>query len=162
LIDKMSIIAKIESVEADRSAARITLLGVPDIPGVAAKVFSPLAALGIGVEMIVQNSMRGGITDIAFLVRKERLDEAIAACRGIAGEVEAQGVSFNTEISRVTVAGKDLTEDAGLPSKMFSALAAESVNIEMIVSNALAITCVVSAASAEKAVTVLRGGLLHS
>jgi aspartate kinase len=148
--------AKIESIDVDHSAARITLLGVPDIPGVAAKVFAPLAARGIGVEMIVQNNMRGGITDIGFLVHKERLDDAIEVCRDVALEVEAQGVSFSTEVARVTVSGKDLTEDASLPAKTFFALAAASVNIEMIVSNALSITCVVAAATAEKAMTSLR------
>jgi aspartate kinase len=154
-------IAKIESVDVDHSVARITLLGVPDIPGVAAKVFTPLAELGIGVEMIVQNNMRGGITDIGFLVRKERLDDAIEACRDVALEVEAQGVSFSTEVARVTVAGKDLTEDASLPAKTFSALAVASVNIEMIVSNTLSITCVVAAATAEKAMTALRESFLQ-
>ncbi|MDR2175118.1 MAG: ACT domain-containing protein [Synergistaceae bacterium] len=157
----MSQKAKIESVNVDHSAARITLLGVPDIPGVAAKVFSPLAASGIGVEMIVQNNMRGGITDIGFLVRKERLDDAVGACRNVALEIEAQGVSFSTEIACVTVAGKDLTEDAGLPAKTFSALAEASVNIEMIVSNALSITCVVAAASAEKAAAALSENFLQ-
>ena len=152
----MSRSAKIEGVNVDHSAARITLLGVPDIPGVAAKVFSPLADRGVGVEMIVQNNMRGGITDIGFLVRKERLDDAVDACRDAALEIEAQGVSFSTEIARVTVIGSDLTEDASLPAKTFSALAAASVNIEMIVFNTLSITCVVAAASAEKAETALR------
>jgi aspartate kinase len=141
-------------------AARITLLGVPDIPGVAAKVFSPFAARGIGVEMIVQNNMRGGITDIGFLVRKEYLDDATEICRDVALEIEAQGVSFSTEIARVTVTGKNLTEDASLPAKMFSTLAAASVNIEMIVSNALSITCVVAAATAEKAAAALRESFL--
>jgi aspartate kinase len=147
-------------VTVDHSAARITLLGVPDIPGVAAKVFAPLAGRGVGVEMIVQNNMRGGITDIGFLVRKERLDDAVDACRDVAQAIEAQGVTFSTEIARVTVAGRDLTEDASLPAQTFSALAAASVNIEMIVSNALSIICVVAAASAEKAAAALSEAFL--
>jgi aspartate kinase len=157
----MSLGTKIEGVNADHSAARITILGVPDIPGVAAKVFSPLAARGVGVEMIVQNNMRGGITDIGFLVRKERLDDAVEVCRDVALEIDAQGVSFSTEIACLTITGKNLNEDVNLPANTFSTLAAASVNIEMIVSNDLSITCVVSAATAEKAMTALRESFLN-
>ncbi|GHS87203.1 hypothetical protein AGMMS49957_06660 [Synergistales bacterium] len=152
--------AKIKDIRVDRSAARITLLGVPDVPGVAAKVFSPLAEHGIGAEMIVQNSMRGGMTDIGFLVKKERLDNAIIVCRDVAAEIEAQGVSFNTEIARVTVVGDGLTEDASVSAAMFSTLADAGVNIEMIVSDALFITCVVGTGGAEKAADALRAALL--
>ncbi|MDR1048565.1 MAG: ACT domain-containing protein [Synergistaceae bacterium] len=151
--------ARVGDVRADRSAVRITLLGVPDVPGVAARVFSPLAELEIGVEMIVQNTMRGGVTDIAFLVRRERLDDAIGACRKAAREIGAQGVSFNTEIARVSLTGENLD---GMPAKMFSALAAASVNIEMIVSNPLFITCVVAASEAEKATAALREAFLRA
>ncbi|GHV37552.1 hypothetical protein FACS1894187_14560 [Synergistales bacterium] len=152
--------AKIEDICVDRSAARITLLGVPDVPGVAAKVFSPLAEQGIGAEMIVQNSMRGGMTDIGFLVKKERLDNAISICRDVAQEIEAQGVSFSTEIARVTVVGDGITEDAAISAGMFSTLAAAGVNIEMIVSSSLFITCVVEAEKAEKAADALRAAFL--
>jgi aspartate kinase len=138
-------------VRIDRSGARIVLLGVPDVPGVAARVFSTLAAGRIGVEMIVQNNMRGGMTDIGFLVKKERLDDAIGVCRKVATDIDAQGVSFNTEIARVSVYGSDLGDKPEVPAKMFSALAEAGVNIEMIVSNALYITCVVAETAADKA-----------
>ncbi|MDR1740954.1 MAG: ACT domain-containing protein [Synergistaceae bacterium] len=136
-------------MKVDYSSARIVLLGVPDVPGVAAKVFSPLSEAGIRVDMIVQNSMRGGITDIGFLLPKNRMDDAIEICSRTALEVHAQGVSFNTETARVTV-GAD-------PAAVFSALAAASVNIEMIVSGPDSLTCVVAASSAERAAEALSG-----
>ncbi|MDR1733246.1 MAG: ACT domain-containing protein [Synergistaceae bacterium] len=146
----------VEDVRSDHSAARIVLLGVPDVPGVAAKVFSALAEQQVGAAMIVQNNMRGGMTDIGFLVRKERLDAAIVVCRKVAAEVGAQGVSFNTEVARVSVCGRNLGDNPEVPAKMFSALAKAGVNIEMIVSNALDITCVVAEPSASAAVEALQ------
>jgi aspartate kinase len=146
----------IDDVRIDRTAARIVLLGVPDVPGVAAEVFSALAGRRIGVEMIVQNNMRGGMTDIGFLVKKERLDDTIVVCRKTAADIEAQGVSFNTEVARVSVRGKNLTENPEIPAKMFSALASVGVNIEMIVSNSIDITCVVSETDADRAIETLQ------
>ena len=148
--------SRVTGVNIDHESARITLLGVPDVPGVAAKIFSALAERGVGVEMIVQNNMRGGVTDVGFLVGKERLNDAIEACRRVAKEIEAQGVSFSTEIARVTLAGDNLAGAVDVPAKMFSALAEASVNIDMIVSNSWDITCVVAAGSAEKAAAALR------
>lgn len=153
LEDRRSIV---DDVRVDHSAARIVLLGVPDVPGVAARVFTALAARQVGAEMIVQNNMRGGMTDIGFLVKKECLDDAIAVCREVATAIEAQGVSFNTEVARVSVHGNDLTGDPEVPARMFSALAGAEVNIEMIVSNSLYVTCVVAETAAEKAAEALR------
>ena len=148
--------SRIDDVRIDHSTARIVMLGVPDVPGVASKVFSPLAEKGIGAEMIVQNSMRGGMTDIGFLVKKDRLDDAISLCRSVASSIEAQGVSFNTEIARVIIAGAGLSEDPAIAANTFTALAEVGVNIEMIVSNSLSVTCVVAASDAEKASAALR------
>ncbi|MDR1874288.1 MAG: ACT domain-containing protein [Synergistaceae bacterium] len=147
---------KLSDVRIDHSSARITLLGVPDVPGVAAKIFTALAGRGVGVEMIVQNNMRGGITDVGFLVAKECLNNAIEACRQVVKAIDAQGVSFNTEIARVSLLGENLSRAIDIPAKMFSALAEAQVNIEMIVSNSYDITCVVAANSAETAAAVLR------
>lgn len=152
--------ARVEAVCIDRDGARIVLMGVPDVPGVAARVFSALAERAVGVEMIIQNNMRGVVTDIGFLVRQERLDDAISVCREVAKEIGAQGVSFSTEIARVSISGSNLWEDAAIPSKMFSALAGAGVNIDMIVSNTHSVTCVVAAPAAEKAAEALRGKFL--
>jgi aspartate kinase len=147
---------RLSDVCIDYTSARITLLGVPDEPGVAARIFTALANRGVGVEMIVQNNMRGGITDIGFLVMKECVDNAVEACRQVVKAIEAQGVSFNTEIARVSLVGENLSKAIDIPAKMFSALAEAKINIEMIVSNSYDITCVVATQSAEKAAAVLR------
>ena len=147
---------RLSDVCIDRSSARITLLGVPDVPGAAARIFTALANRGVGVEMIVQNNMRGGITDIGFLVMKQHLDNAIEACRYVVKAIDAQGVSFNAEIARVSLVGENLAKAVDIPAKMFSTLAEAQINIEMIVSNAYGITCVVAAQSAEKAAAALR------
>ena len=146
---------KLEKIIRSRDDARIVLMGVPDVPGVAATVFSALAEKNIAVQMIVQNNMRGGITDIAFLVRKKRLDDAIDICRQTAEKIEAQGVSLNSEIACVSIYGQNLAESPDVPSRMFAALAAAGVNIQMIGSNFLSITCVVAETAADKALDAL-------
>ncbi|MCF0247218.1 MAG: aspartate kinase [Synergistes sp.] len=145
----------IKSVIHDTKAAKIVLLGVPDIPGVAARLFSDLADVGIGAAMIIQNNMRGGINDIGFLVKKTNLEAASRVCRKLCSEIEAQGVSFDTEIARVTIVGAGIANHPEIPSKMFNILAKAGINIEMIASTALAITCIVGSANAEDAVRAL-------
>jgi aspartate kinase len=148
--------ARVSDVRIDRSSARIVLLGVPDIPGVAAGIFSELAERGVGVAMIVQNNMRGGVTDVGFLVEKARLDDAVEGCRKVTKAIHAQGVSFSTEIARVSLVGLNLNRAVDIPAKMFSTLAEAKINIDMIVSNSYDITCVVAANAAETAARALR------
>lgn len=145
----------VKAVVHDLKVAKVVLMGVPDVPGVAGRLFSNLAERGVGAEMIIQNTMRGGLNDIGFLVRKENLDEAIDVCRNFSAEVDAQGVSFNTEIARVSIVGSGIANHPDIPSRMFTILAKESINIEMIASTALAVTCVVAATRAEDAVRAL-------
>ena len=146
----------IESIRLDRGCARIILLGVPDLPGVAARVFSALAERNVGVEMIVQNNMRGGMTDMTFLIRKDRLDDAIPVCRTAAEAIKAQGVSFNTEVASVSIHGEELSSNPDVTAKMFSTLASVNVNIEMITSSAFAVTCVIDATAVDRAVAALQ------
>ena len=139
----------------DNEVAKVAILGVPDTPGIAAALFSALADRGVVAEMIVQSVMRGQVNDIAFLVRKEFLGEAIDACRRSVREIGAQGVAFDSEIARITLEGADIAGDPGIPGRMFSVLAGESVNIDMISSAEMNITCVVSSADSEKAARAL-------
>jgi aspartate kinase len=145
----------VKAVVHDLKVAKVVLMGVPDVPGVAGRLFSSLAERGVGAEMIIQNTMRGGLNDIGFLVRKENLDGAIDVCRNFSAEVDAQGVSFNTEIARISIVGSGIANHPDIPSRMFTILAKESINIEMIASTALAVTCVVAATRAEDAVRAL-------
>ena len=145
----------IKAVVHDLQVAKVVLLGVPDITGVAARLFNSLAKNGVGTEMIIQNNMRGGVNDIGFLVKKANLETAIQVSREICREIEAQGVSFDTEIARVTIVGAGIANHPEIPSKMFTVLAEEGINIEMIASTALALTCIVGSNRAEDAVKAL-------
>ena len=146
----------IKSVAHDLEVAKVVMMGVPDIPGVAGRLFSRLAERGVGAEMIVQNNMRGGFNDIGFLVRKEKLDDAIEVCRAFNREVEAQGVSFNTEIACVSVIGEGIAAHPDIPARMFTTLGKAGVNIDMISSTDLFVTCVVASTCADDAVRALR------
>ena len=139
----------------DGEVAKVAVLGVPDTPGIAAALFSALAGRGVAAEMIVQSVMRGQVNDIAFLVRKEYLGEAIEVCRRSVREIGAQGVAFDSEIGKITLEGAPVAEDPAIPARMFSVLAEGSVNIDMISSTDRNITCVVSSADSERAVRAL-------
>lgn len=145
----------IKAVVQDSKVAKVVLLGVPDIPGVAARLFSSLAQKGVGAEMIIQNNMRGGVNDIGFLVKKINLETAIQVCREMCREIDAQGVSFDTEIARVTIVGAGIANHPEIPPRMFNILAEEGINIDMIASTSLALTCIVAASRADDAVRAL-------
>ena len=145
----------IKTIVHDLKAAKVVIMGVPDVPGVAGRLFTNLAERGVGAEMIIQNNMRGGLNDIGFLVRKDSLDEAIDVCRNFSREVGAQGVSFNTEIARVSVIGVGVAERHDIQPRVFTALAKEGINIEMISSTALDVTCVVASSRVDYAIRAL-------
>ena len=146
----------IKAVTHDLEVAKVVLMGVPDVPGVAGRLFTSLAERGVGAEMIVQNNMRGGLNDIGFLIRKENLDDAIEVCRSFSRDVEAQGVSFNTEIARVSIIGEGIAGRPDIPARMFTTLGKAGVNIDMISSTDLFVTCVVESTRADDAARALR------
>ena len=151
----------IKAVVQDTSIAKVVLLGVPDTPGVAARLFANLADEGVTSEMIVQNNMRGGVNDIGFLVKSQCLESAIAVCRKLCDEVEAQGVSFDTEVARVSIIGAGIANHPEIPSKMFRILADAGINIEMIASTSLALTCVVATQNVDDAVRTLHKNFIE-
>lgn len=145
----------IKAIVHDKNIAKIAVLGVPDVPGIAAGLFSKLAERGIGVEMIIQSVMRGDVNDIAFLVKEALLGEAIEVCNDYAQEIDAQGVTYDSEIGRVSVVGIGLSVYPDIPAQMFSVLSREGINIDMISSTSNSITCVISSSSIDKAVSSL-------
>ncbi|MDR1482912.1 MAG: aspartate kinase [Synergistaceae bacterium] len=151
----------VKGVVLDSGVAKVVMMGVPDVPGVAGRLFSNLAERSIGPEMIIQNNMRGGLNDIGFLVKKESLDDTIEVCRDFARNIDAQGVSFNTEISRVSIVGAGIANHPEVPSRMFNVLAGEGINIDMIAATALAVTCVVASPRAEDAVRALHAHFIE-
>ena len=132
----------------------VVFLGVPNVPGVASEIFGALSAHGVSVSMVTQNTMRGGRSDLSFLISKDKLDDVIPVCREAAERVGGQGVSFATEVAAISVSlGADA---AGTLSKIFEALASVKVNIEIINSTIESAICIVSKTRAEEVLEALK------
>lgn len=147
--------AIISAVTADASEAKITVTGVPDKPGVAGTLFRRLADRDVNVDMIVQNVSEHGITNISFTVPHDDLGRGREVCDRLAEEIGATGVTTNAEIGRVSVVGAGMKSNPGVAATVFETLAANGVNIEMISTSAIRISCVVAENQLERAVQVL-------
>jgi aspartate kinase len=148
--------ALIRSVTPDLSEAKVTVSGVPDQPGVAAGLFRQLADGDVNVDMIVQNVSEGGVTDISFTVPKSDLSQALGICESVAGSIGAAKVVADDDIAKISVIGAGMKSNPGVAATMFEVLAAHGINIEMISTSAIRISCVIAESEAERAV-----GLLH-
>jgi aspartate kinase len=147
--------AIVSGVAHDSSEAKVTIAGVPDRPGIAASVFRPLADAGVNIDMIVQNVSEAGHTDISFTLPKEDLAHAEPILQKVANEVGASGFSRDSDIAKVSLVGAGMKTDAGVAADMFEALAQAGINIEIISTSSIRISCVVRAADAQRAVRVL-------
>ena len=147
--------AIISAVTHDTSEAKVTVTHVPDRPGVAAKLFRALADRDVNVDMIVQNVSLQGTTDISFTLPTEHLVAGLDVCRAVAAEIGANEVLSDSDIARVSLIGAGMKTHPGVAAQMFETLAAESVNIEMISTSSIRISCVVRAESVERAVQSL-------
>jgi aspartate kinase len=149
--------AIVSAVTHDVSEAKVTVSGVPDKPGIAARLFREMAVGEINVDMIVQNVSDHGVTDISFTVPKSDLDRAVAVCQRLATEIGATGVASDADIARVSIVGAGMKSNPGVAANMFATLANDGINIEMISTSAIRISCVVRAQQVEDAV-----GALHT
>ncbi|MCC6223181.1 MAG: aspartate kinase [Thermoleophilia bacterium] len=147
--------AIISGVAHDASEAKVTISGVPDQPGVAARVFRPLADAGVNIDMIVQNVSVAGRSDISFTVPVTDLDRAEPILRSVAGEVGATDVATDTDVAKVSVVGAGMKTHPGIAADMFDALADAGINIEIISTSPIRISCVVRASEVERAVAVV-------
>jgi aspartate kinase len=145
----------VSSVTVNKKEARITLIKVPDQPGVAAKIFSPLATAGINVDMIIQNRHSGKFNDLTFTVPTPDYEKAMALAREIASEIHAEDVLGDVNIAKVSVIGVGMKNHSGVASLMFAALADENINILMISTSEIRISCVIAEKYAELAVRTL-------
>jgi aspartate kinase len=145
----------VSSVTVNKKEARITLIKVPDQPGVAAKIFKPIADAGINVDMIIQNRHSGKFNDLTFTVPTTDFESAMELSRKIASEIGAEDVLGDTNIAKVSVIGVGMKNHSGVASRMFGALAAENINILMISTSEIRISCVISEKYAELAVRAL-------
>ncbi len=145
----------IRSVTPDASEAKITVAGVADRPGVAASMFRRLADAGVNVDMIVQSASEHGITDISFTVPEDDVDTAAEITRSVADEIGATGVTANRDIARVSLVGAGMKSHPGVAATMFETLSNNQINIEMISTSPIRISCVVRQDCADTATQAL-------
>ncbi len=147
--------AIISAVTHDATESKVTVVGVPDKPGISATLFEELADANIVIDMIVQNTSHSGKTDISFTVPKADMAVAEGIVARVAKEIGAEGVEHQTDIAKVSVVGAGMKTSPGVAAKMFRVLADNDVNIEMISTSTIRISCVVSAGKMEGAVRAL-------
>ncbi|MEJ2097880.1 MAG: aspartate kinase, partial [Deltaproteobacteria bacterium] len=145
----------VSGVTHDKDEARITLKKVPDQPGIAAKIFSPISEAGIVVDMIIQNTRAGGKTDLTFTVPRANYERALKIEQRVAEEIGAEEVFGDENIAKVSVIGVGMKNNSGVASIMFTTLARENINIMMISTSEIRISCIIEENYAELAVRVL-------
>lgn len=147
----------IRGIAADKNQAKATLLGVPDTPGVAARIFKELAAANINVDMIVQNVSAAGITDVSFTVAKDDIAKTRRVIEPLVKEIRAAGLNFDPDIAKVSIVGVGMKSHSGVAYRMFDVLATRHINIEMISTSEIKISVVIRAGEADEAVRSLHG-----
>ena len=145
----------ISGVVHDASESKVTVVGVPDRPGISASLFENLANANINVDMIVQNTSKDGLTDISFTVPKADMKVAEDIVSRVSKEINAQGVSHESDIAKVSLVGAGMKTSPGVAAKMFRVLADNNINIHMISTSTIRVSVVVSASDMESAVRSL-------
>jgi aspartate kinase len=147
--------AIVSGIAHDRSEAKVTVNRVSDRPGVAASLFGSLAAAGVNIDMIVQNVSHDGSTDISFTVPRVHLVDAERIAKQVAGEIDAESVDVDADIAKVSLVGAGMKSHPGVAAKVFETLASAGINIEMISTSTIRISCVVRAEEVDAAVKAL-------
>jgi aspartate kinase len=145
----------VSGVTSDKNQAKITLTRVLDRPGIAAKLFGRIAAANIVVDMIIQNASEGGLTDISFTVSRSDAQQTLALAHQSLVDLGAEEATLQTNIAKVSIVGVGMQSHAGVAARMFEVLAAESINILMISTSEIKISCVIEDKYTELAVRVL-------
>ncbi len=145
----------ISGVVHDANDSKVTIVGVPDKPGISAALFENLANANINVDMIVQNTSKDGLTDISFTMPKADMKVAEDIVSRVAAEIGAQGVTHNSEIAKVSLVGAGMKTSPGIAAKMFRVLADKNINIHMISTSTIRVSVVVSLSDMESAVQSL-------
>jgi aspartate kinase len=145
----------VSGVTYNKNEARITVVRVPDKPGIASRIFTPISDANILVDMIIQNNSADGYTDVTFTVSKTDFKKALKLVKKAAEAIKAQEVLADENIAKVSIVGAGMVSHAGVASRMFTALAKENINIVMISTSEIKISCVVDAKYGELAARVL-------
>src|SRR5919204_1532204 len=150
----------VAGVAYDRDEAKLTVLRVPDRPGLAARVFGPIARANIVVDMIIQNASAEGTTDLTFTVPRGDFEKAKALLEATARQIGAQGVAGQTDVAKVSIVGVGMRTHAGIAARMFEVLSAEGINIQMISTSEIKISVVIGARYTELAVRALHDAFI--
>ena len=145
----------VSGIAANKGEAKVTICDVPDRPGIAAIIFKDIAKHDINVDMIIQNISRRGYTDLSFTVPISELARTKDVMEKIVKAVKAKGVVYNNEIAKVSIVGVGMKTHSGVAAKMFEALASKKINIDMISTSEIKISCVINKKSADEAVRAL-------
>ncbi len=145
----------VSGVTYDRNQAKVTLIGVPDTPGIAARIFEPVAKADIIVDMIIQNVGQDAMTDISFTVPKDDVPKAIEVMNRVSQEIHAKRVEVMQDIAKVSIVGVGMRAHSGVAAKMFVVMANKGINIIMISTSEIKISCVIEEKHVESAVELL-------
>ncbi len=145
----------VTGIAHDRGQAKVTIRGVPDRPGIAAQVFGTVSDHGIVVDMIVQNVSRDGMSDISFTVPRPDRPTVVATLEAVAKKIGAESVTYDDRIAKVSIIGVGMRSHSGVAAQMFRALSREGVNIHMISTSEIAVSCVIEDKYTELAVRAL-------
>lgn len=146
---------KVRSVAYDLDVAKITVVGVPDHPGIAAAIFVPLAKAGISVDTIVQNASINKITDLTFTVTRDQMPDALKVIKPVAKKIGAKDIASDAKLGKVSIVGTGMQNTPGFAAKMFATLSDNGVNIELISTSEIRITCIIDEAKVKDAVHAL-------
>lgn len=145
----------VSGIAFNRDEAKVTVAGVPDTPGVAAKILAPIGAANIEVDVIVQNVAADNTTDLTFTVHKNDMNKAVEVLQGVAKEIGAREVRSDDKVAKVSIVGVGMRSHAGVASQMFTALAKDSINIQMITTSEIKISVIIDERYLELAVRSL-------
>ena len=147
----------VSGVALNKDEAKVTICDMPDRPGIAAKMFKEIARAGINVDMIVQNVSRTGATDVSFTVPAADLNKTVRTAKAVSKAIGAGDVTVDDDIAKVSVVGIGMKSHSGVAANMFAALAEKGINIEMISTSEIKISCVVKKKHGEAAVKAIHG-----
>ncbi|MES2823183.1 MAG: aspartate kinase [Pseudomonadota bacterium] len=145
----------VSGIAFNRDEAKVTVAGVPDVPGVASKILAPIGAANIEIDVIVQNVAADNTTDLTFTVQKNDMNKAVAVLESVAKEIGAREVRSDDKIAKVSIVGVGMRSHAGVASRMFTALAADGINIQMITTSEIKISVIIDERYLELAVRSL-------
>ena len=151
----MEVRNRVRSIVYDLDVAKITVVGVPDRPGIAASIFQPLATAGISIDTIVQNASIDNITDLTFTVAKSQLAKAMSLVGPIAESIGARECVSDAKLGKVSVIGTGMLNTPGYAARMFGALSEQGINIQLITTSEIRITCIINETGIKDAVRAL-------